>query len=32
MLSKFLVNTFVKNNENIKVPKVRNTYGNLVES
>ena len=29
MLSKFLVNTFVKNNENIKDPKVRNNYGNL---
>jgi len=29
MLSKFLVNTFVKNNENIKDPKVRNAYGNL---
>lgn len=29
MISKFLVNTFVKNNENIKDPKVRNNYGNL---
>ena len=29
MISKFLVNTFIKNNENIKDPKVRNNYGNL---
>lgn len=29
MISKFLVNTFVKNNENIKDPKVRSAYGNL---
>lgn len=29
MISKFLVNTFIKNNENIKDSKVRNAYGNL---
>lgn len=29
MLSKFLVNSFIKNNEDIKNPKVRNAYGTL---
>lgn len=29
MVSKFLVDTFIKNNENTKDPKVRNAYGNL---
>ncbi len=29
MLSKFLVNRFIKNNEDIKNPKVRNAYGTL---
>ena len=29
MISKFLVKSFVKNNENTKDPKVRNSYGTL---
>ncbi|MCF0146841.1 MAG: cation transporter [Clostridium sp.] len=29
MVSKFLVNSFIKNNEDIKNPKVRNAYGTL---
>ena len=29
MISKFLVNKFIKNNEDIKNPKVRNAYGTL---